>query len=209
MGFYARHVLPHLIDLGVRNPENMRLRAEWIPRARGDVLEIGIGSGVNLPFYSCKVKRVYGVDPSLELQKMARKRTPERLQVEFLLQTAEEPLPFRAESIDTVVITWTLCSVRNVSAALREAKRVLRSDGRLIFIEHGLSPDSSVAIWQNRLTPVWKHFTGGCRLNRKTDALITEAGFRIGELQSGYLAGPRALTYTYQGLAYPEHAGSK
>ncbi len=171
MGFYAHYVLPRLIDLSMRNKEAARLRAEWIPHARGEVLEIGIGSGLNLPFYSPEVRRVYGVDPSVELQRMARKRVAaRRLPVEFLSQSAEEPLPLPNESVDT---------------------------------EHGRSPDPSVVAWQDRLTPLWKTFTGGCHLNRKVDELITAAGFQIAELKTCYLSGPRPMSYIYQGFAQP------
>ncbi len=200
MGFYAQYVLPRLIDLS----EAARLRAEWIPHARGEVLEIGIGSGLNLPFYSPEVQRVYGVDPSVELQRMARKRVAaRRLPVEFLSQSAEEPLPLPNESVDTVVVTWTICSIPNVDQALQQMKRVLRPSGRLIFLEHGRSPDPSVVAWQDRLTPLWKTFTGGCHLNRKVDELITAAGFQIAELKTCYLSGPRPMSYIYQGFAQP------
>jgi len=204
MGFYAHYVLPRLIDLAMRNKEAARLRAEWIPHARGEVLEIGIGSGLNLPFYSPEVQRVYGVDPSVELQRMARKRVAaRRLPVEFLSQSAEEPLPLPNESVDTVVVTWTICSIPNVDQALQQMKRVLRPSGRLIFLEHGRSPDPSVVAWQDRLTPLWKTFTGGCHLNRKVDELITAAGFQIAELKTCYLSGPRPMSYIYQGFAQP------
>jgi ubiquinone/menaquinone biosynthesis C-methylase UbiE len=204
MGFYAQYVLPRLIDLAMRNKEAARLRAEWIPHARGEVLEIGIGSGLNLPFYSPEVQRVYGVDPSVELQRMARKRVAaRRLPVEFLSQSAEEPLPLPNASVDTVVVTWTICSIPNVEQALRQMKRVLKPSGRLIFLEHGRSPDPSVVAWQDRLTPLWKTFTGGCHLNRKVDELITAAGFQIAELKTCYLSGPRPMSYIYQGFAQP------
>jgi ubiquinone/menaquinone biosynthesis C-methylase UbiE len=204
MGFYAQYVLPRLIDLAMRNKEAARLRADWIPHARGEVLEIGIGSGLNLPFYSPEVQRVYGVDPSVELQRMARKRVAaRRLPVEFLSQSAEEPLPLPNESVDTVVVTWTICSIPNVEQALRQMKRVLKPSGRLIFLEHGRSPDPSVVAWQDRLTPLWKRFTGGCHLNRKMDELITAAGFQITELKTCYLSGPRPMSYIYQGFAQP------
>jgi SAM-dependent methyltransferase len=121
VGFYAKYVLPRVIDLAMRNEETTRLRAAWIPLARGDVLEVGIGSGLNLPFYSSDVQRVYGVDPSIELQQMARKRTMgEPIEVEFLSQSAEEPLPLADASIDTVVMTWTLCSIPNAAKALQQ-----------------------------------------------------------------------------------------
>lgn len=163
---------------------------------------MGIGSGLNLPFYSAAVQHVYGIDPSMELQKMARKRLPDtRMKVDFLTQSAEEPFPLSDESIDTVVSTWTLCSIPNVLDALTEMRRVLKPGGTVIFVEHGQSPDSRVHGWQNRMTPVWKRIAGGCHLNRKIDDLITGAGFEIGELTTCYLPGPRPMTFTYQGLA--------
>ena len=202
MGVYAKYVLPRIIDLAMRNEETTRLRAAWVPHARGEVLEIGIGSGLNLPFYSSNVHRVYGVDPSVELQRMARKRAMAgRIEVEFLSQSAEEQLPFANASIDTVVITWTLCSIPNAPKALQQVKRVLKARGRLIFLEHGRAPDPGIAVWQDRITPFWKHIGGGCHLNRKIDDLIMAAGFRIAELKTCYLPGPRPMTYTYQGVA--------
>ena len=202
MGFYAKHLLPRFIDLAMRNPGTAGLRAEWLPQARGDVLEIGVGSGLNLPFYSSQVRRVYGLDPSVELQQMARKRAPGvRIAVEFLRQSAEEPVPLPDASIDTIVVTWTLCSIADAPKALHQVKRVLKPEGRLIFLEHGRAPERNVATWQDRLTPLWKRIGGGCHLNRKIDDLIVSAGFRISDLKMGYLPGPRPLTYTYQGVA--------
>lgn len=202
MGFYAKHVLPHLTDLAMRNKETARLRAALIPQARGDVVEIGIGSGLNLPFYSSEVQRVYGVEPSIELQRMAQRRAVDRpRKVEFLTQSAEEPLPLASASIDTIVVTWTVCSIANPAKALQQMKRVLKPCGRLIFVEHGRAPDPGVAVWQDRLTPVWKRISGGCHLNRKIDELIMEAGFRMVALKTCYIAGPRPMTYTYQGVA--------
>jgi ubiquinone/menaquinone biosynthesis C-methylase UbiE len=202
MGFYAKHILPRCIDLAMRNRETARLRAEWLPHARGDVLEVGIGSGLNLPFYSSQVRRVYGLDPSAELQRMARARmAASTVQVEFFVQSAEAPVPLSDASIDTIVLTWTLCSIANAPAALQQVKRVLKRDGRLIFLEHGRAPDLGVVAWQDRLTPVWKRIGGGCRLNRKIDDIIEAAGFQISELKTCYLPGPRPMTYTYQGFA--------
>jgi len=182
------------------NRETRRLRAAWIPQARGEVLEVGIGSGLNLPFYSSDVQRVYGVDPSVELQRMARKRLGS-IDVKFLLQSAEEPLPLATASIDTVVLTWTLCSIVEPEKALQQMKRVLKDSGRLIFVEHGRAPDPGVVEWQDRLTPLWKRTCGGCHLNRRIDEIINEAGFQISELTTSYLPGPRPMTYTYQGAA--------
>ena len=167
MGFYARRVLPHIINLAMKNKDATRLREAWIPRARGEVLEIGIGSGLNLPFYSSEVEHVYGVEPSLALQDMARRRhAAGRAKVEFLSQSAEDPLPLPDQSIDTIVTTWTLCSIPNAPKALEQMKRVLKTRGRLLFIEHGRSPDPGVVAWQDRLTPVWKRIGAVRRLIR-------------------------------------------
>jgi len=204
MPFYKKYILPHVIDLAMRNKDASRLRALWIPRARGEVLEIGIGSGLNLPFYSAGAHRIRGVDPSVELQRMAQKRVSEHgLNVEFLSQSAEEPLDLPAETVDTAVVTWTLCSIPDPQRALQQVRRVLKRDGHLIFIEHGRAADPKVAAWQDRLTPAWKHIGGGCHLNRKVDDLLRAAGFQIVELATCYLPGPRPMTYTYQGLARP------
>jgi ubiquinone/menaquinone biosynthesis C-methylase UbiE len=165
-------------------------------------LEVGIGSGRNLPFYSAAVEHVYGVDPSIELQQMARQQAGRtHARVDFLTQSAETPLPLSDASIDTVVSTWTLCSIPNAVAALREMRRVLKPDGRFIFLEHGLAPDAQIVAWQNRLTLIWPRLTGGCHLNRKIDEMITGAAFKISELKTYYLPGPRPMMFTYQGLA--------
>jgi ubiquinone/menaquinone biosynthesis C-methylase UbiE len=200
MGFYSKYVLPRIMDLAMRNKETTRLRAEWLPHARGEVLEVGIGSGLNLPF--AKGSAGLWSDPSIELQRMAsRKAATLPINVEFLLQSAEDPLPLASASVDTVVVTWTLCSIANVSRALQQMQRVLKPSGRLIFLAHGRAPNPSVGVWQDRMTPVWRRIGGGCHLNRKIDELITAAGFQIVDLRTCYLPGPRPMTYTYQGLA--------
>jgi ubiquinone/menaquinone biosynthesis C-methylase UbiE len=202
MGFYSKYLLPRIIDFSMGRKEIARVRAESIPQARGEVLEVGIGSGLNLPFYSRKVSHVFGVEPSRELRQMAERRAANApMKVKFLLQSAEEHLPLADGAIDTVVITWTLCSIPDAEQALREMKRVLKPDGRLLFVEHGRAPDHSVARWQDRLTPAWKSIAGGCHLNRKMDDLITAAGFRIADLKTWYLPGPKPMTFTYQGTA--------
>ena len=202
MSFYAKYVLPRLIDLAMRNKETSRLRSHSVPQARGDVLEVGIGSGLNLPFYTSQVRRLYGIDPSIELQRMAAKKSSGiPFEVTFLSQSAEKLLPLPDSSIDTIVMTWSLCSIPDPAMALQQMKRVLKPNGQMIFIEHGRSPEASVVAWQDRITPVWKHVTGGCHLNRKIDDLIRTAGFRITEQHNFYLPGPRPMTYTYQGLA--------
>lgn len=202
MGFYAKHILPRLIEVAMKNKETTRLRKAWIPQARGEVLEIGMGSGLNLPFYPAAVQHLYGVEPSVELQQMARERVLKtHIQVDFLTQSAEVSLPLSDASVDTVVSTWTLCSIPRAADALHEMRRVLKPGGSFIFLEHGSAPDLKVAAWQNRLTPFWKRFTGGCHLNRKMDDLILRAGFRLNELKTFYLPGLRPMTFTYQGVA--------
>jgi len=204
MGFYSKYVLPHLLDLAMRNREQTRLRAEWLPRAQGDVLEIGIGSGLNLAFYSGAVRQLSGVDSSQELLAKAEKRARALpFGIELVHQSAEDALPFATASMDTVVMTWVLCSITQPDRALCEIRRVLKPEGQVIFLEHGRSAEERVARWQDRLTPAWKHIAGGCTLNRKIDELITSAGFRINELSNEYMEGPRPMTYMYKGIAGP------
>ena len=155
MGFYDRYVLPRLIHLSMRNKEAARHRRRVVPAARGRVLEIGIGSGLNLPFYAAEVTAVHGLDPSGELLSMARKAAGG---VPFSLEFVEgsaEAIPFDAASFDSVLTTWTLCSIPDASAALGEMRRVLKPGGALIFMEHGRSPERRVEAWQRRLTPLW------------------------------------------------------
>jgi ubiquinone/menaquinone biosynthesis C-methylase UbiE len=185
----------------MRNKDATRLRSQVIPAAQGIVLEVGIGSGLNLPFYTAAAKELYGIDPSAELLKMAQPKAARvHFPVEFLKQSAER-LPLADCQIDTVVMTWSLCSIPEPSAALQELRRVLKPDGTLIFVEHGLAPDRGVQAWQNRINPFWRRLAGGCNLNRKMDDLIRLAGFSIRELHTEYLPGPRPMTFTYEGLA--------
>jgi ubiquinone/menaquinone biosynthesis C-methylase UbiE len=203
MGLYQKFILPRLIDMAMRNKEVAARRAQLIPKASGVVLEVGIGSGLNLPFFPRTITHLAGVDPSAELLSLARRKLGGvSFPVALFCRSAEE-LPFHERSFDTVVLTWTLCSIADPTQALAEVKRVLKPDGRLLFVEHGLSSDAKVQKWQHRLTPVWKRIGGGCHLNRKIDALIRPAGFCIVELQTLYLPGPRAMTFTYQGIACP------
>ena len=201
MGLYQRYVLPRLINLSMQNRAVRAERARFVPLASGTVLEVGLGSGLNLPLYSPAVERLYGLDPSLELQKMARRRARDaRFPIEFIAGSGER-IPMEDETVDAVVTTWTLCSIPDPVTALTEMKRVLNPGGRLIFIEHGRSPDARVVSWQDRLTPVWRRLAGGCHLNRKIDALILAAGFRIAEIETAYMKGPKPLVYLYKGVA--------
>ena len=172
--------------------------------ASGTVLEIGIGSGLNLPIYGLDVDRVYGVDPSAELLKFAQEKVKNVRFPILLLRASGERLPLKDHSIDTVVTTWTLCSIPDALKALREMRRVLRLEGRLLFVEHGLSPEPTIESWQNWLTPCWKRIGGGCHLNRKIDDLIRAAGFHLDQLQTGYMKGPKPMTFMYQGWARRE-----
>lgn len=203
MGFYQHHILPHLINLAMRQKNLAPYRGRVISAAEGNVLEVGIGSGLNLPFYSAKVGTVIGLDPSPNLLAMARRvRPPLSLQVEFIEGSAES-IPLRSASVDTVVTTWTLCSIPGPSQALGEMRRVLKPGGRLLFVEHGRAPDASVRWWQDRLTPAWKRIGGGCHLNRAIGSLIRAAGFELDRFETGYMPGPKPLTFMYEGSARP------
>lgn len=201
--FYERRILPPLLAATMGQAIFRPYRARLGARARGAVLELGIGSGLNLPFYGPDVTSVHGVDPSaalLERAARAGEAAGRRLE---LAQAPAEQLPFDAARFDTVVTTWTLCTIPDPVAALREARRVLRPGGCLLFAEHGLSPDAGVAWWQNAITPIWKRCAGGCHANRPIERLICSAGFQVDGLQTGYARGPRALAFMYEGTARP------
>jgi ubiquinone/menaquinone biosynthesis C-methylase UbiE len=201
MGFYERLILPPLLDLTMRNSRLASYRRETIGAAQGLVLEVGVGSGLNLPVYGAAVDRVYGIDPSPELLDRASKRLVDASIPVALVRASAEQLPFRNALFDTLVMTWTLCSIPNPSAALDEMRRVLKPGARLLFVEHGLSPEAPTARWQRRLTPYWKRIGGGCHLDRKTDDLIRAAGFRLDAVDTGYMKGPKPWTFMYQGSA--------
>ena len=209
MPFYRRRVLPFLINFAMSREEMSRLRAAHVPAARGAVLEVGIGSGLNLPFYAADVTKVVGVDPSQELLKMARRRAEGVPFPVELFQKEAASLPLSDQSIDTVVMTWSLCSIADPTVTLREMRRVMTPDATLIFVEHGLSPDAGVKKWQNRLTPVWSRVAGGCHLNRDIPQLIRSAGFAIRTCEVEYMPGPRPATYTYRGRATKSEPGSR
>jgi SAM-dependent methyltransferase len=203
VGLYDRYVLPRLLALAMRAPQLVPLRAQVGGAAAGTVLELGIGSGLNLPFYGPAVRRVIGVEPSAALRGLAAARASGLGCALDLRAGTAERLPADAASVDTVVTTWTLCSVADPLAALAEVRRVLRPGGRLVFAEHGLAPDAAVARWQRRLTPGWKHLAGGCHLDRRMDALLAAGGFRTDALETGYLGRPRIATFMYRGAARP------
>jgi ubiquinone/menaquinone biosynthesis C-methylase UbiE len=198
MAFYQERILPCLTHLAMSNPRLLPYRRRIVPQARGRVLEIGIGSGLNLPLYGGAVQAIYGIDPSNRLLHRAGRQQAAEAE---LVEASAEALPFADASFDTVVTTWTLCTIPHVVAALAEMRRVLRPDGRLLFAEHGLAPDRGVARWQHRLTPCWSYFAGGCHLDRKIDDAIRAAGFRIERLTTGYMAGRNPFTFMYEGAA--------
>jgi len=202
MGFYERKVLPALIDFSMRQRPIMKQRAKVVPLARGKVLEVGIGSGLNLEFYRPEnVERVWGLDPSIELQKRARARAAAAgVDVEFVGLSGEE-IPIESEFFDTVVVTYTLCSIPDVSRALGEMARVLKSGGHILFCEHGIAPDARVSRRQQSFDRWWSLLAGGCHLTRPVPELLRRAGFRLEELNAAYLPGPKALTYNYWGVA--------
>lgn len=203
MGFYDDWILPHLTHLAMRNRNLAAYRRRAVSGAEGRVLEIGIGSGLNLPLYSPHVREIIGIDPSPRLIAMAARQTEGlTLPVRFVEGSAEA-IPLDDASIDTVVTTWTLCSIPQAVQALGEMRRVMAPGGQLLFVEHGRSPDEGVRAWQDRLTPLWKRIGGGCHLNRPIDTLIETAGFDIDRMDTGYAKGPRPMAFMYEGRARP------
>ena len=203
MSFYQNRILPHLIHWAMRQDSFDPYRRRVVAGAQGRVLEIGVGSGLNLALYPPAVSDLIGLDASPTLLERARraKRT-DNLSVELLTGSAEA-IPLEARSVDTVVTSWTLCSIPDLARALHEVRRVLTGEGRLLFVEHGRAPDPGVAGWQDRLTPVWKHVAGGCHLNRPMQRMIEGSGFRIERLHTGYMPGPKPMTFMYEGIARP------
>ncbi|MBY5815698.1 class I SAM-dependent methyltransferase [Rhizobium leguminosarum] len=203
MGFYNDVILPRLCHLSMRNKQLVPYRQRVIGGARGRVLEIGIGSGLNLPFYGSDVNEVLALEPSHALAGMAHKaKHADGFSVRFLEASAEE-IPLDDQCVDTVVTTWTLCTIPHADVALAEMRRVLRPDGQLLFVEHGLAPDESVRNWQHRLNPAWRCIAGGCNLNRRISTMIEESGFRLDRLETGYMRGPKPMTFMYEGSAQP------
>ena len=204
MNPYQRYVLPKMIDIACGMSAVTKLRAQIVPQATGEVLEIGMGSGLNLAFYDPnKVTSITGVDPAAQMQALARTRADAiDIPVEIIAVDVQG-IHAVTDRFDTIVMTFTLCSIADPIAALTEMARVLKPNGRLLFCEHGLAPDISVERWQHRLTPWWKPLAGGCHLDRNIPALLAEGGFSIDELSEQYLSGPRALSYIYSGWATP------
>ncbi|WP_394561503.1 class I SAM-dependent methyltransferase [Aquipseudomonas alcaligenes] len=202
MGFYDDKILPHLIDFACGMGHVMKTRAQVVPMAEGRVLEIGIGTGLNLSFYDVqKVSAIVGVDPAAQMQTLARQRAADiGIPVEMVALELGQ-IQAADASFDSIVCTFTLCTIPDPLAALQEMRRVLKPGGKFLFSEHGRAPDAGVRAWQNRITPLWKPLAGGCHLNRDIPALLSAGGFHIREVQSSYLPGPRPMTWVWRGWA--------
>ena len=204
MGLYRKYILPRATHFACSLQPAMQQRARVVPLAAGRVLEIGIGSGLNLPFYAPgKIEHLWGLDPSRELWALARaNREAVDFDVEFIEARAAS-IPLDSASADCVLITYTLCTLPEVVPALAEMHRVLKPGGQLIFCEHGAAPDRRVRRWQNRLNPAWRALAGGCNLNRSIPSLLEQGGFRIDDLQTMYIPGWKPVSFNYRGIARP------
>jgi len=203
MAFWNDSVLPRLIDRGMRNDFMAQHRNRAAPLATGRVLEIGFGSGLNIPEYTDQVEHLFGLEPSAVLCEKAEELVAEApFPVDFL-QTGAESIPLDSNEIDTVVSSWTMCSIPDIEQALQEIRRVLKPGGQFVFIEHGRAPEGSVSRWQDRLEPLTVPLLG-CRLNRAMDEVIENAGFRMTDLEKAYMDGPKLISYHYIGQAVPD-----
>lgn len=202
MTWYEDRILPHLVNLACSSKPTRKQREKVVPLAAGDVLEVGFGSGLNLPHYDRdRVRRIWGLEPSAGMQRLARAAVNKAgLDVELIGVPCEE-VPLEDDSVDTVVVTYTLCTIPEPEEALVGLRRVLKSDGRLLFCEHGKAPDDNVHRWQARLNPIWKKLSGGCNLHRDIPGLLHAAGFEIEEDNRMYIPGAKALSYNYWGSA--------
>ncbi len=202
MSLYERYVLPHLINVACGNKDITKQRSRVVPQASGRVLEIGMGTGLNLRHYDPdKVELVWGLEPSLGMRKKASRNLEQsRVPVEWLDLPSEE-IPLDDHSVDTVVLTYTLCTIPDWQKALEQMRRVLKPGGTLVFSEHGEAPDEAVQRWQRRINPLWNRIAGGCHLNRPIPDLLDQGGFRIDHMESGYLPGPKFATFNYWGQA--------
>lgn len=203
MGFYENYVLPRLIDMACSQPPILKQREKVVPLAVGRVLEVGMGPAINLPFYDAsRVEMVWGLEPSEGMRERAAPRIKDAaFPVEWLSLPGEE-IPLEDDSADTVLLTFTLCTIPDTQKALGQMRRVLKPGGRLLFAEHGAAPDEGTRKWQDRLDPLWKRLAGGCHINREIPRLIEEAGFKIENLETMYLpSGPKVAGFQYWGGA--------
>ena len=203
MSFYNKYILPKVLNCACASKPINYQRDKIVPLAEGVVLDIGIGSGLNIPFYNkTKIKQLYGLDPSKELLDIAKSvAKKENLEIEFL-ECGAESIPLPDKSIDTVLITYTMCTIPDVALSNSEIIRVLKDDGKLLFCEHGLAPDKNIAKWQKRINPLWSKIAGGCNLNRDIPNLISSSGFKISNMEEMYLPStPKFAGYNYWGIA--------
>jgi len=202
MGIYRKYFLPRIVHHTCGLKPLMKQRAKIVPLAKGRVLEVGIGSGLNLPYYAAEhVQHVWGLDPSTEMLTMAKDNLDTvDFDVEFIEAGAEE-IPLEDGIVDTVLITYTLCTIPQIVPALSEMRRVLGRHGKLLFCEHGLAPDKRVQMWQDRLNPLWKKLGGGCNLNLPIPSLLKQSGFEILEMESMYIPGWKPASFNYWGTA--------
>ncbi len=203
MSFYENRILPHVINCACGNAVIMEQRRKVVPMARGRVLEVGMGSGLNIPLYDPRqVEMVWGLEPSEGMRRKARKNLAKApFPVEWLALPGEA-IPLEDDSVDTVLLTFTLCTIPDWRRALEQMRRVLKPDGQLLFCEHGRAPDPGVQRWQDRINPLWKKLCGGCNVNRPIDQYLRDTGFRIESLQTHYMPRtPRIAGFNYQGVA--------
>lgn len=202
--WYERNILPAALDFACGMPMISRMRELVVPRAQGRVLEVGIGTGLNMRYYDkSRITHITGLDPALQMHPLALERIAQAGLDVTLVGLSAEKIPLPDASFDTVLITYTLCTIPNPHAALLEMHRVLAPHGKLLYCEHGQAPDASVQRWQKRLQPLWGKVAGGCHLGRDMPALLRGAGFALPDLQTRYVAGPRPLTFHYWGEALP------
>jgi SAM-dependent methyltransferase len=201
VSFYEERILPYITDIALSGKEFARLRGRVAAELSGEVLEVGFGSGRNVPHYPAAIARVYAVDPATVGRKLAAKRIDaSSVPVEYVGLDGQQ-LPLDDDSVDHVLTTWTLCTIPDVHRALTEIRRVLRPGGSLHFLEHGRSPEAGVARWQDRLTPLQRRIAGGCHLNRPIDQLLRDAALPPSRLENYYVRGPKPLGYMYEGTA--------
>ena len=200
---YEKMVLPKLCDKCCGTKPINYQRKKVVPLAKGVVLEVGIGSGLNIPFYNKNnIKKIIGLDPSEELNVLAKKVADDNgIQIDFLINGAED-IDLPDNSVDTILITYTLCTIPNLNKSMSEMKRVLKPGGKFIFCEHGIAPDINIIKWQRRINPIWGIFFGGCNINRNIPKIISESGFNISNLNQMYLPStPKIVGYNYWGEA--------
>ncbi len=203
MGFYAERVLPHVVTAACGCGQIMKKRSQIVPHASGLALEVGFGAGPNLQFYDPgRVKKLYALEPSAGMRRKAASAVASAPVPVEVLDAQGEAVPLDSASIDTVVLTFTACTIPDVEAAMAEMTRVLKPGGQVLFAEHGASPDHGIARWQGRIEPVWKVLAGGCHLTRRPDALLEAAGLAIERMETGYIPRtPKIAGFVYAGRA--------